>query len=589
MILEKIKNFINKIPNKTAWATGLVFVIAIVCFFSCSIKTDRDIDFKKTNYSGIVTRIPLLSNGFKEPNTGIVLSWHDNTAVLSKDTVIKLSGKVYPVTVPDSTLVYTSSSPELAEVDSEGNIIPKLPGSVEITVTNEYTGKSAKAYLQIIQPITGFYLQKSTINLYTTDVGVRLASVIMPENVSNSTIRWYSKDTDIVEVDQTGHLKPVNVGMTEVVATTVDGGFTAKCFVNIIEEAIEAEYVTIQNKADVKLNVGDVWTGIASVLPANAKNRSVEWETTNSSIASVTKTGRVEAKAPGKVTITAKSADGPSDSIDITVSGNYSSPVIDLTPTYMASAGVSYTAYDMTLDEMADLQMSTDPKLNDGTGTKSTTKEKTKQYLDPNEFCTGPYKYQFMDLSKYNGISYESLSRFLDGKGILSGQASAFIEAAKMYNISELYLVAHACLETGYGSSQLATGVEVNGVRVYNMYGIAAYDGSVISSGSRKAYNEGWTTPREAIIGGARWISENYINSAANRQNTLYKMRWNPETPGQHLYAGDIAWAVTQSTIMERLFALFPEAVISYEIPVYAGSNAAVIDDTTAMNNVTAH
>ncbi len=589
MIFDKLKNIIEKIPHKSAVASIAIAVICVTVFFSCSIKTDNDIDFKKTNYSGLVTRIPLLSNGFKEPNTGILLSWHDNTAILSEDTVIHLSASLYPVTIEDRTLIYTSSAPELAEVDNEGNITLKSAGSVEITVTNEYTGKSAKAYLQIIQPITGFYLQKSTINLYTTDMGVRLASVISPENVSNSTVRWYSKDTNIVEVDQTGHLKPVNTGMTEVVATTVDGGFTAKCFVNIIEEIIKAESVTIQNKDSAELSVGDTWMGIASVLPSNAKNRSVEWESTNSSVARVTKTGKVEAVAPGTAVITARSADGPQDTVELTVKGNYSRPDIDLTPTYTAMSGVRYTAYNMTLDQMAELQMPTGPKFNDGTGIKLTTKEKTKQYLDPNEFCTGPYKYQFMDLSHYNGISREALERFLDGKGTLSGQADAFIAAAREYNVSELYLVAHACLETGYGSSQLAKGVEVNGVRVYNMYGIAAYDGSVVSSGSEKAYNEGWTTPAEAIMGGAKWISSHYVNSASNRQNTLYKMRWNPENPGQHLYAGDVAWAVTQSTIMERLFASFPEASVSYEIPVYAGSNAAVIDDTNAMNNVTAN
>ena len=146
-------------------------------------------------------------------------------------------------------------------------------------------------------------------------------------------------------------------------------------------------------------------------------------------------------------------------------------------------------------------------------------------------------------------------------------------------NISEIYLVAHACLETGNGTSQLATGVEVNGVTVYNMFGIAAYDNSALSSGSQKAYKEGWITPAAAIMGGAKWISEYYINSSDGRQNTLYKMRWNPDNPGEHMYATDIGWAVKQAIIIERMVDLFPEASISYEIPVYSGSNAAVITE----------
>lgn len=189
-----------------------------------------------------------------------------------------------------------------------------------------------------------------------------------------------------------------------------------------------------------------------------------------------------------------------------------------------------------------------------------------------------------MDLSFYSGVSRDRLAAFLDGKGILSGKADTFITAARQYKVNELYLVAHACLETGYGTSQLATGVTYNGTRVYNMFGIGAYDSDAVGTGSKKAYNEGWTTPEAAIMGGAKWISENYINAPQARQNTLYKMRWNPANPGQHLYAGDIAWAVSQAVIMEKLFANFTDVNMSYEVPVYAGSVAPVLDVKQGMS-----
>jgi beta-N-acetylglucosaminidase len=399
----------------------------------------------------------------------------------------------------------------------------------------------------------------------------------LPENASNTTIQWYSKDTGIVEVDQDGGLTPISTGMTEIVATTTDGGFSGKCFVNVINEVIKAKTVTVMNKEKVSLKVGDTWDGIASVLPANAKNKTVEWTTDNEKIATVTKTGKVHAVGEGTVHITATSPDGPSDTVTITVKGKVNTQLADTNKSYSAGGGVVYTSYNMTLDEMAQKMMSTSPTYNGG----SATTELVKNYLDPNRFIAGAYKYQFMDLSHYNGISRDALAAFLEGKGTLSGQADAFIEAAKEYNVSELYLVAHACHETGNGSSQLATGVEVNGVRVYNMYGIAAYDNSAVASGSSMAYSSGWTSPSEAIKGGAKWISENYINRTDGRQNTLYKMRWNPENPGTHTYATNVSWAVSQTVVLEKLFEKFPNASISYDIPVYSGSNAAVIDTTT--------
>lgn len=580
----------DKIPKKQAGMVLAAFLCAVLVISGVAVNTHNDGKEAPNNLLDMVTRTPIDSRGFFygiSPRAGIMLSWHDNTIKLEEegDNSEKLSGVLYPVTIPDTTLEYTSSNDEVAEIDKNGNITAKTPGSVEISVKNDFTGQQSKAYLQVIQPVTGFYLEKSTIELYTTDAGVRLEAQIMPENASDTNIQWYSKDTNIVKVDQNGGLVPVNTGMTEIVATTTDGGFTGKCFVNVINKVIKAETVTIQNKEDVTLKVGESWDGIVSVLPANAKNKTVEWTTDDEKIATVTKTGTVHAVGEGTVTVTAASPDGPCDTVKIKVSGTTNIQTADAAGhSYtIAASGVTYTAYGMTLDEMVQKQQGT-PLVYAG-GSDGATTEEVRRHLDPNQFCSGAYKYQFMDLSHYNGISEAELAGFLEGKGTLSGQAAAFIEAAKEYNVSEMYLVAHACLETGYGTSALASGIEVNGTKVYNMFGIAAYDGSVISSGSNKAYQEGWTSPEAAIKGGAKWISENYINAVGNRQNTLYKMRWNPDNPGVHLYAGDIAWATTQATILERLFAQFPDASIAYDIPVYSGSNAAVIDDAAAMAN----
>lgn len=60
---------------------------------------------------------------------------------------------------------------------------------------------------------------------------------------------------------------------------------------------------------------------------------------------------------------------------------------------------------------------------------------------------------------------------------------------------------------------------------VYNMFGIGAYDSDPVGTGSNYAYEMGWDTPEKAIMGGAKWISENYINSSSHTQNTLYEMR----------------------------------------------------------------
>ncbi|MBL5771541.1 SH3 domain-containing protein [Bacillus sporothermodurans] len=196
-----------------------------------------------------------------------------------------------------------------------------------------------------------------------------------------------------------------------------------------------------------------------------------------------------------------------------------------------------------------------------------------KYYLDPSNFVNDPIKsLQFINLSKTTNVQAAEVNdRILAGKGILSGKASAFITAGNTYGINELYLISHALLETGNGKSTLANGVKVNGKTVYNMYGIGAFDSDPVKAGANFAYNAGWFTPEQAIIGGAEFIAKGYINAG---QNTLYKMRWNPDAASSsrkatHQYATDIGWAVKQIAQIHNLYSLVSSYSLIFDIPVY--------------------
>ncbi|MFD1708207.1 SH3 domain-containing protein, partial [Siminovitchia sediminis] len=207
------------------------------------------------------------------------------------------------------------------------------------------------------------------------------------------------------------------------------------------------------------------------------------------------------------------------------------------------------------------------------TGWVTAKEDDVRYYLDPDNFINDPVKsLQFVNLSKTtNAQAQEINEKILAGKGILSGKAAAFIEAGKIHGVNELYLISHALLETGNGNSQLAKGVKINGKTVYNMYGIGAYDGAAVQKGAEFAYKAGWFTPEAAIIGGAQFIGRNYISAG---QNTLYKMRWNPEAAvannrATHQYATDIGWAVKQISQIHNLYMLVNSYTLQYDIPVY--------------------
>jgi mannosyl-glycoprotein endo-beta-N-acetylglucosaminidase len=199
--------------------------------------------------------------------------------------------------------------------------------------------------------------------------------------------------------------------------------------------------------------------------------------------------------------------------------------------------------------------------------------EDVAYFVDPNNFLSSTVdSLQFLKLSASANIdAVEINERILSGKGILQGLASAFITAGDTFGINEIYLISHALLETGNGTSQLAKGVQINGKTVYNMYGIGAYDNSALNSGAQFAYNAGWFTPEAAIIGGAQFIGNGYINAG---QDTLYKMRWNPGSVtkngyASHQYATDIGWAAKQVNQINNIYSLLDSYKLVLEIPQF--------------------
>ncbi|WP_164850173.1 N-acetylglucosaminidase [Clostridium prolinivorans] len=244
---------------------------------------------------------------------------------------------------------------------------------------------------------------------------------------------------------------------------------------------------------------------------------------------------------------------------------------------------ITNTNYTITFEEALDKQMKYGSPLTDlyGRGSNGEYWQKAKRedvayYLNPNNFLEKKNIYQFLQLSGQAGINESELNNILLNKGILQGKAKYFIEASLKHNVNEIYLIAHSLLETGNGTSSLANGVYYGGKKVYNMYGVGAYDKPFYSSdgdrpnpvawGAKYAYEHNWFTPEDAIIGGAEFIGKGYINAG---QDTLYKMKWNPANPGNHQYATDIGWAVKQINSIKNLYDKCKNYILRFDIPVY--------------------
>lgn len=141
------------------------------------------------------------------------------------------------------------------------------------------------------------------------------------------------------------------------------------------------------------------------------------------------------------------------------------------------------------------------------------------------------------DLGKrLQGITATQINNWIRAKAPNSpfnGQGQVFIEAQKQSGLDARYILAHAALESAWGSSRI-------GRTYHNYFGINAYDSN--PDNAKKSSNR---SLQAGIINGAVWIKEHYYNRG---QKTLYAM--NHDKNG-HNYASDKAWGDKIANIMK--------------------------------------
>ncbi|MDW3946587.1 glucosaminidase domain-containing protein [Staphylococcus saprophyticus] len=208
---------------------------------------------------------------------------------------------------------------------------------------------------------------------------------------------------------------------------------------------------------------------------------------------------------------------------------------------------ISVETSRFTFNNALNRQMNVRPQISNGWSWYNASRTQTSNAMNPTTIWnSGVQRYQMLNLGKYQGVPVSKLNAILKGKGKLSGQGAAFAKACKKYNVNEIYLIAHAFLESGNGTSNFASGR----YGVYNFFGIAAYDSNPNYS-INYARSHGWTTPAKGIEGGAWFVRKSFFDAG---KNTLYRMRWNPRNPATMQYATDVRWAQHQATTIYNLY-----------------------------------
>lgn len=145
-------------------------------------------------------------------------------------------------------------------------------------------------------------------------------------------------------------------------------------------------------------------------------------------------------------------------------------------------------------------------------------------YLDPRNFMGEAMIFQFLDLANGSGVTRDVVVSATQGT-YLSRYVDDIMSAAQEAQINPLHIVATIFQELGREGTPRAISGTVPGYEgLYNFYNYGATDGNgAVERGLAMARECGWTSPRYALIDGAKKVLANKYISVGQTTKYFYK------------------------------------------------------------------
>ena len=221
---------------------------------------------------------------------------------LNVDETYQLNATINPSNTMDKNVTWTSSNTTVATVNN-GMVNAKSKGTAVITAKT-VNGKTATCNVTVNQMPTGITINYSSKTLNVGD-SFKLTATISPSNTDDKTVTWTSSNTTVATVSN-GTVTAKSKGTAVITAKTVNGK-TATCSITV--NPIVPESVSL-NKNHIELDTNQELSLTATVYPSNAEDKSVTWISGDTSILTVSETGKIQALSNGKTNVTVKTANG---------------------------------------------------------------------------------------------------------------------------------------------------------------------------------------------------------------------------------------------------------------------------------------
>lgn len=225
-------------------------------------------------------------------------------------TIRQLKAEITPLDATNQKVVWTSSNEAIAEVNSLGIVTANSVGTVTITATTNDGAKTATCQVTVtntVVAINSVALSPAKLSLILNGT-YQLLPRITPANATNQEVSWSSSDTTVATVTSEGFVVALKAGKSNITVSTKEGNKTATVEITVITGTMVSNVSIAPEKA--QMGIGTTFQLTASVLPNNASNKAINWESSDTTIVKANSNGLLTALKRGNATVIARTVDG---------------------------------------------------------------------------------------------------------------------------------------------------------------------------------------------------------------------------------------------------------------------------------------
>ncbi|MGN1195593.1 MAG: Ig-like domain-containing protein, partial [Acutalibacteraceae bacterium] len=223
---------------------------------------------------------------------------------LARGEKATVKATVLPEYTYNKSVTWSSENEEVAAVDENGVVTAVAAGKTTLTCKAVIGDAKTELEVEVYEPVTEITVSGDKNELWVGQT-VTLTADVKPENATNKNVTWTSDDNDVASVEN-GVVTAKAAGTAEITATSSDGKISGSFTLSVKQQVTE---ITL-SETELILNEGESTKLDAAVLPENAYDKTLNWESEDEKTAEVDENGNITAVSKGECYITVTSADG---------------------------------------------------------------------------------------------------------------------------------------------------------------------------------------------------------------------------------------------------------------------------------------